>query len=194
MNDVPGIVSSTLCLYADDVLIYSVVNSTEDCDGLQHDLSTLYKWAATWKMTFNVTKCYYVRFTNKRHITKHLYHHELEEHDVMKYLGVLIDNKLTWPAHTDYTVNKVNGTLSFLVCNFNHCSLDIKLKCHLSLVCQILEYASIVWSPYQTTLVNRIESVQRRSAHFILNNYERFSSVTTMLRQLNLPSLAVRII
>ena len=27
------------------------------------------------------------------------------------YLGVLIDNKLTWSAHTDYTVKKTNETL-----------------------------------------------------------------------------------
>ena len=74
----------------------------------------------------------------------------------MKYLGVLIDNKLTWSAHTDHTVKKANGTLYFLVQNFKHCSPDIKLKCDLSLVHPILEYASIIWSPCQSTLVNKL--------------------------------------
>jgi len=46
---------------------------------------------------------------------KHTYHInnlELEECDLLKYLGVFIDNKLIWSAHTDYTVNKANRTLS----------------------------------------------------------------------------------
>ena len=146
-------------------------------------------------MSFNATKCYCVRFANKRKIIKNTYHinkHDLEERDAMKYLGIIIDSKLTWSAHIDYTVNKANGTLSFLVRNFKHCSSDVKLKCYLSLVRPILEYASIIWSPYHTTLINRIESVQRRSARFITNNYERYSSVTAMLEQLNLPPLAIR--
>ena len=195
VNDIPGIVSSTVRLYADDVLLYRVVNSTEDCNRLQHDLNALYKWAETWKMLFNTTKCYYVRFTNKHQIVQHTYHindHILDERDVMKYLGILIDSKLSWSAHIDYTVKKANVTLSFLVRNFKHCSSDVKLKCYLSLVRPILEYASIIWSPCHITLINRIESVQRRSARFILNNYERYSSVTAMLEQLNLSPLVTR--
>ena len=110
VNNIPGIVSSTVCLYADDIVLYRVVNSTEDCDRLQHDLNILHKWATTWRISFNVTKCYYVRFTNKQHIihyTYHIHNHELEERNVMKYLGILIDNKLTWSAHSDYTVKKL---------------------------------------------------------------------------------------
>jgi len=136
VNDIPGAVSSTIRLYADDVLLY--INSAEDCDRLQRDFSALCKWAANWKMTFNATKCYCVRFTKKKqHTFKHTYHinnYELEECDVLKYLEVFIDNKLTWSAHTDYKVNKANRTLSFLVHNFKHCSPKIKLKCYLFLV------------------------------------------------------------
>ena len=110
---IPETVSSTVCLCADDVLLYRAIDSTEDCNKLQHDLNALYKWTETWKMSFNTTKCYYVRFTNKRQIIKHTYHinkHDLEERDVMKYLGIIIDSKLTWSAHIYYTVNKANGT------------------------------------------------------------------------------------
>ena len=53
----------------------------------------------------------------------------------------------------------------------------------------MLEYASIVWSPY---LVMLIEAVQRRSVRFILNDYSRTSSVTSMMESLNLPLLESR--
>ena len=35
--------------------------------------------------------------------------------NIMKNLGILIDNKPTWSAHTDYMAKKVNGTLHVLV-------------------------------------------------------------------------------
>ena len=44
----------------------------------------------------------------------------------------------------------------------------------------------------QLTLINKVESVQCCSACFILNNYEEYSSVTNMLRQLDLPPLSGR--
>ena len=56
----------------------------------------------------------------------------------------------------------------------------------------MLEYASIVWSPYLVTLIDKIEAVQRRSVRFILNDYSRTSSVTSMMESLNLPLLESR--
>ena len=47
VNDILGTVSSTVCLYAVDIVLYRVVNSSEDCDRLQHDLNILHKWATT---------------------------------------------------------------------------------------------------------------------------------------------------
>ena len=107
-----------------------------------------------------------------------------------KFVGSLLHAGTSY--HTDYTIKKANGTLYFLAWKFKHCSPDIKLKCYLSLVRPIIEYAFIIWLPYQLTLINKIESVQHRSARFILNNYERYNSVTNMLRQLDLPTLATR--
>ena len=43
VDDIPGAVSSTVHLYADDILLYRVINSAEDCDRLQHDLNALHK-------------------------------------------------------------------------------------------------------------------------------------------------------
>ena len=53
----------------------------------------------------------------------------------------------------------------------------------------VLEYASTVWDPHTLTNINKIEAVQRRAARFCLNDFSTFSSVTNMLRTLNLPPL-----
>ena len=49
--------NSKISLYADDTKLWHRINSALDCDVLQKDIDTLYKWTMTNKMKFNVDKC-----------------------------------------------------------------------------------------------------------------------------------------
>ena len=55
-----------------------------------------------------------------------------------------------------------------------------------------LEYASIVWDPIYNNDVHRIENIQRRAARWVLKDYSRYSSVTSMLQRLSWPELQTR--
>ena len=61
-----------------------------------------------------------------------------------------------------------------------------------TLVRPILEYTSIIWDPHTASNINKLETVQRRSAKHIMHNYSRHASVTTMLQHLDLPTLQQR--
>ena len=110
----------------------------------------------------------------------------------MKYLGVQISRDLRWDKHIDYITSKANSTLGFLRRNINISNPRIKQQSYTTLVRPVLEYSQIVWDPYTSGAVNRIESVQRRAARFTLSRYRRTSSVTAMLAELNWQSLAER--
>ena len=78
---------------------------------------------------------------------------------------------------------------------YRKCPPHIKAMCYKSMVCPILEYASsvCVWNPRTTVNIQRLESVQRRAARFCLNDlFSCYTSVTSMLSTLNLPSLQSR--
>ena len=47
-----------------------------------------------------------------------------------------------------------------------------------------LEYGSEVWSPHTQLQIDQIESVQRRAARWIKQDYGQTSSVTDMLKSL----------
>ena len=49
-----------------------------------------------------------------------------------------------------------------------------------------------VWDPHTNMNTQRLESVQRCAAMFCLNNFSSYSSVTSMLQFLDLPSLKSR--
>ena len=83
-------------------LVYNCINTIDDCIQLQRDLAELEKWAKVWQMEFNPLKCELLTITNQRSPLKFTYHINdvpIKEADFVKYLGVVIDSKLTWKEH-----------------------------------------------------------------------------------------------
>ena len=58
-----GIENSKIISFTDDTLLYNSVSEVEDCDVLQSDLNTIYRWADANTMAFNSNKFKYVFFT-----------------------------------------------------------------------------------------------------------------------------------
>ena len=67
INDLPKRVSSTVKLYADDALMYHVIQTSDDIQALQWDLNTLFHWSIDWQMVFNLDKCEHLQVSLKKH-------------------------------------------------------------------------------------------------------------------------------
>ena len=65
-----------------------------------------------------------------------------------KYLGVIIDHRLSWNEHINYITSKANNVKCFLQRNLSQFPIHIKSSCYQSLVHPILEYACTVWVPH----------------------------------------------
>ena len=68
-------------------------------------------------MTFNLDKCELIRITNAK--LPILYDYNIQEKRIktassVKYLGVYIDEHLTWKDHINYIVSKANTSRAFL--------------------------------------------------------------------------------
>ena len=138
-------------MYADDTLVYNVINSINDCIQLQNDLILQEKWAKVWQMQFNPSKCEFLAVTNKKsplNFTDHINEVAIEAVQNAKYLGVTMDSKLIWKEHIMITTHNANTALVFLRCNLKPCSLHIKTKCYLGIVRPIIEYACTVCAPH----------------------------------------------
>ena len=104
INDLPASVNSKTRLFADDCIIYKKINSTQDCQQLQHDLHCLAQWETTWGMVFHPDKCNVLRVTRRKRPVCYSYSlkgHQLEEVTTAKYLGVDMSNNLLWKDHID---------------------------------------------------------------------------------------------
>ena len=73
--------------------------------------------------------------------------------------------------------------------NLSTCSTDAKAAAYLSMVRPSMEYAAAVWDPHHTGDIQHLEKVQCRAARWALNDYGRYSSVTSMLEHLGWDTL-----
>ena len=99
------------------------------------------------------------------------------------YLDITLNNALSWSFHINNIVSRATKT-QFLRRNLYKCSREVKASAYISIVRPLMEYASIVWDPYQITYINSLEGIQRRVGRWAISDYSRFSSVSNLLESL----------
>ncbi|XP_070389990.1 uncharacterized protein [Dermacentor albipictus] len=146
-------------------------------------------------MEINVSKTKTMTFTRASNVHLSSYFMNsicIENVSTLKYLGVHLTSNLTWNDHIDEIISKANKTLGFIRRNLYLANQSTKLLAYTALVRSKIEYASIIWNPNQTYLINKLESLQNKAARFITKTYSRTSSVTAIKESLQLPSLETR--
>ena len=144
---------------------------------------------------FNSDKCYIMHVTHKSNpllMTFNMNGRPIEVTASLTYLGIGINNKLSWAENISNTVSKANRTLGFLRRNLYSCSPFVKETAYRSLVRPMLEHCSSIWDPYHQEYKNKLESLQRRAARFVCKDLRHQSHVSDMLRDLNWKTLEYR--
>lgn len=194
INDLPLSVTSHIHLFADDCVLFREISNDNDLLTLQSDLNAISVWCKTWVMELNTNKCKFLRVSRINRIlpTYYLNDAPLESVSTYKYLGIHITTDLTWSVHTTYVINNANRMLGYVRRNFSQAPSTLKLTLYKTLIRSKLEYAASVWDPNQENLIHSLEMVQNNSVRFILSNYNRTASISTMKSSLGLPSLSSR--
>ena len=196
INDLPNLIHSQVRLFADDCLLYRVIKHENDHVILQDDLKQLENWQDKWLMQFNPSKCTIMSVKSSRRKAKlfdyHLCKQKLQRVSSSPYLGVELSENLSWDLHIDKTVKKANSVLGLVRRNLFDTPKTTKILAYNSIVRPGLEYASSVWDPHTVKNINKIEKVQRSGARFVMNDYSRSSSVTSMIESLKWQSLQTR--
>ena len=129
VNDLATLVNSRIRLYADDILLYRTINTSDDNILLQDDLDTLLNWSKTWQMSFNPSKCIHLKIINKHFPMQTSYYlgeYIIQQSQSATYLGVKIDQRLKWSEHISSTISKANAANAFLKRNLSRCSSKVK--------------------------------------------------------------------
>ncbi len=180
INDICHNIRSCLPLFADDCLLYRVIESDEDRAMLQEDLDRLTTWANKWQMIFNPSKCYTMHITSpRRKLAEHHYTMNGEHLTTVQenpYLGVILSRNMRWNTHIDHLATKGTRLLGFSRRNLRKCPKYLKAKVYTTLVRPVIEYCGAVWDTYEAANISELERVQRQAAQAVYDKPHRKTS------------------
>ena len=154
-------------MFADDLALYREIHTLDDCQLLQNDLTNVSSWSQRWQLQLNWTKCEAINITNKRDPLLFSYNilcHPIQWSPQVRYFGVIFDSHLKLSAQCHRAASKATRVFNLLRRSLFGCSSAVKSLAYTSIVRPHLEYASIVWSPYTSTNINLLETIQNQAA------------------------------
>lgn len=150
VNDLPDCMNEHIISYADDT---SVVVSGVSTGALKqkclNSLQMMVDWFDSNQLTLNVDKTQLIQFRSSykqsEEIAIQLKTKQVGTVDSVKFLGVIVDERLTWKNHVDYIAAKM-CTLAYQLRTLRyHASEKTCLTAYKSYVQSVMRYGLIFW-------------------------------------------------
>jgi hypothetical protein len=186
INDICDCISdgTHITLYADDTKIWRRIVGWDDHAILQQDIDALKNWADMNKMKFHPDKCKALCVSNRASenvlqwaaaFPFQTFFYTLDGVDIdfvesEKDLGVYVTSDLKWEVNVAALCTKASSRLGLMRRSLRFVK-DQKQKraFYLSLVRSLFEHCSVIWRPTTSTLLEKVESIQRRAVKWILH-------------------------
>lgn len=199
INDVALVILTSFLMFADDIKIFGNVSSVQGQIELQQSLSNIAGWCLENGMELNALKCSVMSFKRGPGVVNYdytLYNCALKRVDRMKDLGIVMTPSLSPLEHILHITSRANSLLGFIFrCTRNFNSPLTLVVLFKTLVRPILEYGSVIWSPYQRNHMDLVQQIQTKFIRMLgprLGYTYRNTPVNTVEQLLNIPSLHLR--
>ena len=134
-------------------------------------------WEARWLVSFHPDKCQFLHITRKRNLHHHLYHlqgHPLKSAKETKFLGVMLSDDLRWDCHITSIATNSSKILGLLWRNLKVGFVTTKERAYKALARPTLEFTSPVWDLHTAKNINKLQSVQRRAACWVVDYHRHW--------------------
>ena len=181
MNDLPSYVQDVhITMYADDT---SIDRAFQTCQQLKEELPPAFakvcKWLKINKLSLNTVKTEFMLIGTSQHLNQLDQNPEstpyaivIDQKEVrrvkcVKYLGMIVDDKLTWSQHVDYISSKITCDIGILKRIRHFIPKESLLLLYHTLIEPYFKYCSIVWGQCSETLKDKLQTVQNKAARAI---------------------------
>ena len=190
INDFPKICTNSSCiLYADDTAIFF---ENENAETLQHDINLdlprVSEWLKSNKLSLNTDKTFYQIYNMSReevNIDILLSGKYITLTDKIKYLGMFIDNKLSWNEHINYVATVVSSGIGMLYRSKYFLTKASLLLLYNSLILPHLNYCAVIWAHTFPTYISKLDVLQKRAVR-IVTNAHRLAHTDPIFKNLKL--------
>jgi len=180
VNDLHNITNKVSCIqFADDTTIYATGPSLTDIVSIiQSEIILISQWLKNNRLSLNVAKTNYMIMTNKKAYDMSNIQIKIDDIPVecvteTKFLGVVLDNQMTFQSHINQVANKLSKGIGIL-CRARRllCSNTLILLYN-ALIQPYLAYCIIIWGHTYKTHISRIHLLQKKIIRIISNSTYR---------------------
>ena len=162
-------------LFADDThMLYADRNLKSLETMVNHELSNVYDWLIANKLSLNIKKSNFVIFRPRQkklnyEVNLKVFDYQtntyisLERKNYVKYLGVLIDETLSWKYHIVHLASKISKTIGIIARLRHFVPLATLHHIYISLIQPYLLYGIVAWGRAAKTHRNKILLLQKRA-------------------------------
>ena len=175
INDMPNINKlAKFILYADDANIIITGNTLAEISSIFTELSSaLTNWVSHNELLLNTKKTNFMIFTRKRTLDYNSFmptinNIPIERKSVAKFLGVLVDDKLSWSQHIAAIKSKMSRYIGILFKLKNVLPLKARILTFNSLVQSHVNYCSLVWGCTTKSKIDSLFSTQKKAIRAIM--------------------------
>lgn len=199
VNDIHNIdkcSNNSIVQYADDTcLIVKASNLDELKIKTNTVLSRVEQWSSANKLTINQNKTKAIIISPKvnkclNDISLTINNSPIQIVNSFKYLGVILDNKLSFKDHIINLGKKIARSVGIISKLRHYFPSKILLKLYFTLIHPHLMYGILVWGSTYKTYSKKIASLQNKALRLVTNNFNYNSgSASSMYKQLNILKL-----
>ena len=165
LNDLTKCTTCSTSLYADDAAFLASADNVDDLElRLNRESTLILEWMNTNKLTLNYAKTKSMLFSRKRGnqttIRIAINSNQIECVSTFKYLGVIIDQKLSWDAHVKYLKSKLSQANGAIFKLRKFVSRKTLVSIYNSLVGSHLNYGILIWGAAKDCVLKKLQTSQ----------------------------------
>ena len=191
-SDLPVTHGVLIGTFADDTALMSTAYHPKiAASKLQRSLNNVSQWLKTWRIKANEAKSKHVTFTLRKQKCPNVNLNDIQipQSDSARYLGIHLDNKLTWKHHI-LTKRKALGLqlnkFLWLINQNSPLSLENKLIIYKSILKPIWSYGVELWGTAAKSHLDIIQRFQSKTLR-IISNAPYYVTNVQLHRDLNVP-------
>ena len=172
INEIFKITDSELTLFADDTHLFV---EAEDMTTLQiktqEEINKISSWMAEHKISLNPKKTQVILINHQKCAEKQIKitigKTDLEIDDHAKYLGIHLDNRLSWNLHVEKLCKKLQKAIGVMVRLQTILSNSALRSIYFAIFHQHLQYGIVAWGFTTNKNLKRIDTLQRKAIRLI---------------------------
>ena len=157
-----------LFYFADDTnLFFSHKNLDSVHEILNCELRKIATWISANKLSLNIKKTHFIIFKSRgkklnQNVSSKINDQAIEQVKYTKFLGLYIDDELTWKYHLDHAAAKISKMTGIMAKARHYLSLKTLQTIYDTMVYPYLTYCNIIWTSTYPTRLKSIFMIQKK--------------------------------